>query len=113
MDASIAKACSCISTWHGLETGFATDCVVQNLVFKIVVPFFNSETEKRRGAAARVESLLCEIGDSFGSEAGTKKQWPLSSDFISCGHSVFAWSIAQEIIFWSNMGQQCSEPRSR
>lgn len=80
---------------------------------KVVVSFFDSETEERRGVAARVQSLLCEVRDSFGSKAGTEKQWPPSSHFFSCGHSVFSWSIAQEIIFRSNMGQQLSEPRSR
>jgi len=74
---------------------------------------FYSETEKCRGAAARVKSFLCEIRDSFGSEAGVEKQWPPASYFVGCGHSVLAWPIAQEVIIWSDMGQQCSEPRSR
>lgn len=74
---------------------------------------FYSETEKCRGAAARVKSILCEIRDRFGSEAGVEKQRPPASYLVGYGHSVLAGSIAQEVVFWPDMGQQCSEPRHR
>ena len=74
---------------------------------------FYSETEERRGAAARIKSVLCEVRDSAGSETGIEKQWPPTGDFIGCGYSFLAWSFAQEIVIRSNMDEQCSEPRSR
>ena len=79
----------------------------------LITVFFHSETEERRGAAARIKSILCEVRDSAGPETGIEKQWPSTGDFFSCGYSFLTWSFAQEIFIWSNLDEQCSKSRTR